>query len=103
MIQELGPQAPRWVLQVDVTVPQIQETTVHEIPEVQVVERPPFMSGTPVATLGEQEVVTEVVLCSQHAMLLRFRVGEWEARGLGEAQLLLHRETARSVSCCAMA
>ena len=41
--------ALHWVLQVDVAVLLIQETTVHETPEVQIVERRPFISKTPVA------------------------------------------------------
>ena len=49
-VEELGLHAPHWVLQVDVPVPLFQETTVHEIPEVQVAERPPFISATTVAT-----------------------------------------------------
>ena len=36
-----GPQSPRWVLPVDVPVLEFQETTVHVIPEVLVVEQPP--------------------------------------------------------------
>ena len=43
MVEELGPQAPRWELQVDVPVPLFQETTFLEIPAVQAVERPPLI------------------------------------------------------------
>ena len=44
---------------VGVPVPQNQETTVNEIPDVQVAERPTFIAETPVATLEAQEFVTD--------------------------------------------
>ena len=66
------------MLQVDVPVPLIQGTTVHEIPEVQVAERPPLVSEDPVATLAAQESVTKLLPRSRRAQLLRFRDGEWE-------------------------
>ena len=57
-------------------------------------ERPPFISETPGATLAARESVTggdEAVQNSRRAQLLRLRDGEWEERRCGEALWLLHR------------
>ena len=65
MIAELGSQALRWMLQVDVPVRRFRETTVHETPKVQVVERPPFIEEAPMATLAAHEFVTGMMLCCE--------------------------------------
>ena len=99
-----GPQSPRWVLPVDVPVPECQETTVHVIPEVLVVEQPPApqvvwssWQATPEGSqwrcLEVQDAVTGgdgFVLHSQRSKLLRFRDSEGEVRGQGRPSCSLH-------------
>ena len=102
-LKMIGRQAPRRVLQVDVLVPLIQETTVHGIPEVQFVERPPAMSETPVTAPAAHESVAgwdEALVCSKCAQLLRFR---WETEVVARRSCSCTEKWAISGICCAMA
>ena len=71
LTEELAPQSTRWVLPVDVPVPEFPEV-VHEIQEVQVVEllggREGTQCDTPVSMLEMQEFVNAGMnsRCTRH-------------------------------------